>query len=102
MSWGAVYRAAVHLEVGRLFSLPHRPVFLIDGGAKRPEGNPEDDIRRVAEAAERLGKMAKSRGIRAVWHIHWGTLPDVQAVPKRTAGPSGQEGPKARVGMLFR
>ena len=56
------------------------PIFLMDGGAKRPEGNREDDLFKVAEAANQLGEMAESRGIQAVWHIHYGTLLEVPEV----------------------
>ena len=56
------------------------PIFLMDGGTKRPEGNTEDDLFRVVESANRLGEMALSRGLRAVWHIHYGTLLDVPDV----------------------
>src|SRR3990172_9275911 len=47
---------------------------LIDGGAKQPGGETEDDYRRVAQAANRVGQMAQSMGLACAWHQHWGSM----------------------------
>jgi len=50
-------------------------ILLIDGGSK-PAGREanDDDYRRVAEVANRLGEIARERGLQASWHQHWGTI----------------------------
>ena len=57
-----------------LAKMGNQPILLIDGGAKREGGNTEEDLHTVAEAANRLGRIAKARGLMAVWHQHWGTM----------------------------
>ena len=57
-----------------LAKMGNQPILLIDGGAKREGGNTDEDLRMVAEGANHLGRIAKARGLTAVWHQHWGTI----------------------------
>lgn len=47
---------------------------LIDGGRKGDGAGTEEDYRRVAAAANRMGEIARERGRTCSWHQHWGTL----------------------------
>ena len=50
-------------------------VLLIDGGAKQHgQHHGEPDYQRVADAANRIGEMARECSLTCAWHQHWGTL----------------------------
>jgi len=50
-------------------------VLLIDGGTKlHGQHHGEPDYRRVADAANRMGEVARQRGLTCAWHQHWGTM----------------------------
>jgi inosose dehydratase len=54
-------------------------IVLIDGGAPQPAGATDDDYRRVAEVANRVGALAGEAGVQCCWHQHWGTLFELAA-----------------------
>jgi inosose dehydratase len=47
---------------------------LIDGGRKQDGEGTEADYQRVAAAANRMGQIARERGLTCSWHQHWGTM----------------------------
>ncbi len=47
---------------------------LIDGGRKQDGQGTEADYQRVAAAANRMGEIARMRGLTCSWHQHWGTM----------------------------
>lgn len=50
-------------------------VLLIDGGSKlHGQHHGEPDYHRVAEGANKVGEMARERGLTCAWHQHWGTM----------------------------
>jgi len=63
-------RAAVALEFGRTVGAD---VLMIDGGSVNLPVGP-DSIRRVADAAGQVARMAADAGLACTWHQHWGTL----------------------------
>jgi len=54
------------------------PILLLDGGRKKEEGTSADDIAAAAAGANELGEYAKSLGMTACWHIHWGSIFELQ------------------------
>ena len=50
-------------------------VLLIDGGTKlHGQHHGEPDYQRVAAGANRMGEIARQRGLTCAWHQHWGTM----------------------------
>ena len=55
----------------------------IDGGHKVPGAAEDAHLRRIAEHANRVGAAARDRGLRCVWHQHYGSVFDDYAAFER-------------------
>jgi len=51
-----------------------RAHIMLDGGRWELTGNTEDQVKIIADCSNKVGEMAKKKGIQATWHQHWGSI----------------------------
>lgn len=55
-----------------------RAHLMLDGGTWKLTGNTEEEVKIIADCCNKIGEIAKKKGVQATWHQHWGSIFEVE------------------------